>query len=161
VPGSSGGKGNGGNVGAGGGGGFSSSGGNGGGSSLGSGGGAGSFKGGRGRAGVDSLINFFVSLGSFLTADEVKSPFTGPLAEESFARGSKFCFAGLLTASFIKFFLTPSTVSILFLALDKVSSVIGGFSLESLLTDLVSVCLIASFLEELDLCQEVFLFPDL
>ena len=161
MPGSSGGKGNGGNVGAGGGGGFSSSGGSGGGSSLGSGGGAGSFKGGRGRAGVDSLINFFVSSGSFLTPDKLKSSFTGPLAEDSFAVGSKLGFAGLLTTSFIKFFLTPSTVSILFLTLDKVSSVIGGFSLESLFVDLVSVCLVVSFLEELDLCQEVFLFPDL
>ena len=92
VPGSSGGKGNGGNVGAGGGGGFSSSGGSGGGSSLGSGGGAGSFKGGRGRAGVDSLINFFVSSGSFLTPDVFKSPLTGPLVEESFVVGSKFGF---------------------------------------------------------------------
>lgn len=160
MPGSSGGKGNGGNVGAGGGGGFSSSGGNGGGSSLGSGGGAGSFKGGRGRAGVDSL-NFFVSSGSFVTADELKSSFTGPFAGESFAVGSKFGFAGLLIASFIKFFLTPSTVSILFLLLHKVSSVVDGFSLESLFIDLVSVCLVVSFLEELDLCHDVFLFPDL
>lgn len=161
MPGSSGGKGNGGNVGAGGGGGFSSSGGSGGGSSLGNGGGTDSFKGGRGRAGVDSLINFFVSSGSFLTSDALKSPFTGPLAAESFVEGSKFGFAGLLIASFIKFFLTPSTVSILFLTLDKGSSVIGGFSLESLFVDLVSVCLVVSFLEELNLCQDVFLLPDL
>lgn len=160
MPGSSGGKGNGGNVGAGGGGGFSSSGGSGGGSSLGSGGGAGSFKGGRGRAGVDSLIIFFVSSGSFLTSDALKSPFTGPLVEESFAVGSKFGFATLLT-SFIKFFLIPSKVSILFLTLNDVSSVIGGFSLRSLLVDFVSVCLVVSFLEELDLCHEALLFPDL